>query len=172
MKRGIIGPAIVVLVGILALAGLIGLAFYFGKKSSAPTTTSPVVQASPTPDETANWKTYTNTKYSFSFKYPANSKIVLPSLEDYKYAPDQTDMVIPEKTRNITLTSDGKTIFNIILLVNSNRTIEAIKKNPTQGGHAPVKNMTDAMIDNNPAIRYKLDCTGLRYIRSGIPPAS
>lgn len=29
----------------------------------------------PTADPTANWKTYTNTKYNFSFKYPSDFKI-------------------------------------------------------------------------------------------------
>lgn len=33
---------------------------------------TPTPTSIPTPDETANWKTYTNTKYGFSFKYPMN----------------------------------------------------------------------------------------------------
>ncbi len=31
---------------------------------------TPIATSTPTPDPTANWKTYTSTKYGFSFKYP------------------------------------------------------------------------------------------------------
>lgn len=30
----------------------------------------------PTPDPTANWKTYTNTKYGFSVEYPADTRVI------------------------------------------------------------------------------------------------
>jgi hypothetical protein len=62
----------------------IGAAYYFGtlkNKSglvSVVPTPTPIVKATQTPspaeakaqEGTANWKTYTNTKYGFSFKYP------------------------------------------------------------------------------------------------------
>jgi hypothetical protein len=115
----------------------------------------------------ANWKTYANTKYGFNFKYPQNMNIVLPSLADYKYAPDQADMIIPEKTRDITLASGGKSLLQILVLPNANSTIQEIKKNPTQGGGAPVKNLTDTKVDNIPAITYQLDCAGLTGCSEG-----
>lgn len=48
------------------------------KHTIAPTQTAnqTTTQTSPAPDPTtADWKTYTNTKFSYSFKYPANSKV-------------------------------------------------------------------------------------------------
>ncbi|HSX40778.1 MAG TPA: signal peptidase I, partial [Candidatus Saccharimonadales bacterium] len=116
----------------------------------------------PTPDPTANWKTYTNTKYSFTFKYPPGLSIVLPSLEDYKLAPDRADMIVPEKTRDISLMNDSKTLLHIGLFLNTYSSIEEIKKNPIQGGSAPVIDITDIMIDNKPGIRFKLNCSGLK----------
>lgn len=71
-KRGFIGPAVVILVAILSIAGLIGLGMYIGKKSSGSTATNPVVTASPTVSvdpATANWKTYTNTADNYTIKY-------------------------------------------------------------------------------------------------------
>lgn len=38
-------------------------------------TTEPIATDSSTVDPTANWKTYTNTKFNFSFKYPNDSVI-------------------------------------------------------------------------------------------------
>ena len=73
------GQIQIILIGILILAGVAGGAYYFGKsqapKSKNPvvTSTSPTPDASPAPtgaEETANWKTYTNTQYSYSISYP------------------------------------------------------------------------------------------------------
>ncbi|MFI5205523.1 MAG: hypothetical protein ACHQVK_01145 [Candidatus Paceibacterales bacterium] len=74
-KRGFIGPLVIVLVGLLSIAGLIGLGMYLGKKSSGPTATNPVVTVqsspapspSPTSSETANWKTFKSNNYEISY---------------------------------------------------------------------------------------------------------
>lgn len=63
----------------LLVIALIGGAIYFGKVNLPRTQTAvnPEQQvAKSTVDETANWKTYTSTKYGFSVKYP-------PELENY-----------------------------------------------------------------------------------------
>lgn len=74
-KRGFIGPALIIAVAIVLIgAGILG-AFYIGKKSPGPTATNPVVQASPTLDVTANWKTYSGSSIDFAFKYPENFQI-------------------------------------------------------------------------------------------------
>lgn len=71
---------IILVVVIVILLGVVGY-FAFVKKSEpiaqqpAPTPTQSKTPISPTPaqkDEIANWKTYNNTQYSFSFKYPTN----------------------------------------------------------------------------------------------------
>ncbi len=76
--------AILILVGVLIMAAVAGGAYYFGRQTvSNPQPQNPVVvsqtpqptsvsQATPipSPDQTTNWKTYTNTKYGYSFKYP------------------------------------------------------------------------------------------------------
>ncbi len=81
MKKGFLSPAIVVLVGLLTLAGIISLAFYLGKKSPGPTNTNSVVQASPTADATANWKTYT--AKTFSVNYPNGWEIYSQYNDNY-----------------------------------------------------------------------------------------
>lgn len=40
-----------------------------GRRGVSPT---PEILATPTPDPTADWKTYTNEEYDFEFKYPSN----------------------------------------------------------------------------------------------------
>lgn len=86
---------ILIILGIVLLLGAVGGAYYFGQSSVKPSTSvsqTPVSNSqtsisptqspakttiSPTPtsvptvvDETVSWKTYVNTKYGFSFKYP------------------------------------------------------------------------------------------------------
>lgn len=62
---------------VLAVLGL-GRYVFLGKKENKTimqnprTSVSPtIVQPSPVPDPTANWKTYTNTSLGFNLKYPA-----------------------------------------------------------------------------------------------------
>ncbi len=65
---------VVLLVGILLIGG--GLVFagmeIQKRQTSKQITSTPEAIATPTPDPTADWKTYTNDKYGFGFKYPNN----------------------------------------------------------------------------------------------------
>ncbi len=118
----------------------------------------PKVNPTSTPDPTANWKTYINTKYNFSFKYPSNLKVVLPSPDDYEFAPDKQDMLIPEKTRDIRLVnSNNEPVFSLNILLDSNRTIDQIKQNPLQEPSTKINNLSDAFIGNLPAIKYQIE---------------
>jgi len=62
------GPKfIITLVIVLIVAGgAFGAIWWWGSRSSQ------VAVPSATPDQTADWKTYTNTQYGFEFKYPSS----------------------------------------------------------------------------------------------------
>lgn len=53
---------------ILIVAALIGGHFLYQNKAAIKSATQ---QTSSTTNETVNWKTYTNTKYGYSIKYPS-----------------------------------------------------------------------------------------------------
>ena len=64
------------ILGVFVLAGAVFGAYKLGQKQVYPElgegpTPTPVAVATPTLDPTANWKTYTNEKYGYSIKYPA-----------------------------------------------------------------------------------------------------
>ena len=66
---------LIVVFGILILAGAVFGAYKFGRRQVQPAsqpTPTPVAVATTTPDETANWETYTNIEYGYSIKYPPN----------------------------------------------------------------------------------------------------
>lgn len=157
MKKGFILPLIIALVAVIALVAT----FYLVKKSSS-LTTNPIIQASPSNEVTANWKTYTNTKYGFVLKYPSTLTINLPSPKDYPeyYLPEHADDFVLEKTGDMTFQNANKNTLGILILSNANMTLEEIKKNPTHGGSAPVRGLSDAEIGSIPAIKYNLDCSG------------
>lgn len=101
MQKGFVG---ILFLGIVLLIGIAGGAYYLGTKSSltlpsqqkactleakiCPDGSSvgrsgpncefsscPAVSPTPVVGETANWKTYTNKEYKFSFKYPDNPNL-------------------------------------------------------------------------------------------------
>ncbi len=84
---------IIILVGVLVIAVVVGGVYFLGKQATPKTsqslqpTTQPTIQPTTVPpiltpnvnsaptgaEEAADWKTYTNTKYGFSFQYPSDS---------------------------------------------------------------------------------------------------
>jgi len=72
-NRSFFKAVLLMVLGLLIVAGTVYAGTRIGKKQITPSkiiaepTLKPV---SPTPDPTADWKTYTNEKYSISFKYP------------------------------------------------------------------------------------------------------
>ena len=61
------------ILGIFVLAGAVFGAYKLGQRQVQPLsqpTPSPAVVATLTPDPTADWETYTNTKYGYLIKYP------------------------------------------------------------------------------------------------------
>lgn len=76
MRRGYFTPPVLIILAIIIFAVAILIAINTDlvkrlKKAPPPTSSpSPITQqSSPTPDETANWKTFINTEYGFSFRY-------------------------------------------------------------------------------------------------------
>ncbi|MCL4365815.1 hypothetical protein M1437_01145, partial [Patescibacteria group bacterium] len=81
MKQQGFAPILIVF-GVLVILGLLGVSYYLGTIKSKPQQLQPVVTSQNTPqptivaqavpDETANWKTYTDNKIGIKFKYPNN----------------------------------------------------------------------------------------------------
>lgn len=72
----------VLVLGAVVLAGGLFFAGYQYSQKQVKLTVPPSTSPTPTPDPTANpdliganWKTYTNTKYSYEIKYPESSKV-------------------------------------------------------------------------------------------------
>lgn len=61
-------PLIIILV--IAILSVVGYFGYKNYSSKSQTSISPSPSPEDTSEQIKNWKTYTNTKYSFSFKYP------------------------------------------------------------------------------------------------------
>ena len=73
MKSNQKGSATIILLVVLVVVLVMVLVYFAFLKKPGEVVISPTPTATITPkDETANWKTYTNTQYGFSFKYPGN----------------------------------------------------------------------------------------------------
>lgn len=74
---------VLIMLGVVAVLGLVGGAYYFGKAQTPklqPQNTvvvSQPPQPTSTPDETANWKIYTNQQYGYLIKYPTDKLVQL-----------------------------------------------------------------------------------------------
>jgi len=100
------GFAPLIIVIILAIVGIVA-AYYFGSMKGnvllAPTQTPTSVTTNapsqitpttkPTSDPTTNWQSYTNSKYSFSFKYPLDYKVTASPVTGNQY-----NVIVDQKT--------------------------------------------------------------------------
>src|SRR3990170_248678 len=82
MKKGYFTPPVLIILAIIIFAVAIVIAINTDlvkriQKEPSPTPSlSPTArQTTPSPDETANWKTYANPKVGFSIKYPPNTTL-------------------------------------------------------------------------------------------------
>ncbi len=72
------GFFISIIILILLAGGTAWGILWYQQQSQSAQDQEDVVVFTPRPvDDTANWKTYTNTKYGFEFKYPENSTVEL-----------------------------------------------------------------------------------------------
>ena len=74
---------LLVILGLLILAGAVYAGMNIGKKQTPPEITPPVAEVFPTSDPTAGWETYKNTKFNFSFMYPSELIYVYDQSDQY-----------------------------------------------------------------------------------------
>ena len=120
MRRGYFTPPVLIILAIIIFAVAILIAINTDlikriKKEPLPSLTpspSPISDASREPNssaETANWKIYTNEKYSFSFSYPNSwyaSYEICPHRENASYLVVFFTMIIPCEGPEADLFSD------------------------------------------------------------------
>lgn len=113
---------VLILVGILIIIAVAGGAYYFGKSQTPkPTTTF---------DEIANWKTYTNKEYGYSFKAPpdwetsvqAANAIILtsPDFQDKSTGPGGTYYILKGSKLTVAKAIGGFKTLEQAVEVNSN----------------------------------------------------
>lgn len=98
-----------IIVGVLVVLGLFGNLYLLARnqKPTAGTTPTPTPTAATTPDETANWKTYTNNDFKFSFLYPSDVTIK----EGFDLDVSSWHLATP--VYQVILTKQGKSYFTI-----------------------------------------------------------
>lgn len=147
---------ILIALGIILILGIVGGTYYlgtlknqqavsFGNKpqSQNPGVTSQTPQ--PTPNETANWKTYTDTKYGFSLKYPINYNVaVLDNTKDLIKEAGITDPI----PLYVSLVQDvysntGQPPTITIYFIKTNKTIEQIISARRAANEEWIKNLPE-----------------------------
>lgn len=145
---------VVLIVLLIALA--IGGYFYFGKINLNKPTPQQTSQPSPTSDETATWKTYTNPLANFSFQYPSNwftsERVSNNTVKD-------VEITSCDIKNNPFCTREKNQIIISVRLINTADIYEGAKdmeeyyqrqtKSPNSG-----KNKRSITINNIPAIRF------------------
>lgn len=136
-QKGLAPILIVVLIAALAAGG------YFIYKLPRTSVTPPTPQTTPAPsptpspspaltdtEEISNWKTYTNTRYGYSFKYPQDLYLKTPSAVEntvtFLFEKYRGQTLIDQPEFGISASTDGKPLEE---LVNS---IKAIAKQTGQ----------------------------------------
>lgn len=148
-KKNPLVVILLVILGLLVVAGAVYAAFEMGKKQISPNVvTEPTIipqttEVSPAPDETANWQTYTNPVYHYSFKYPSTWKI---SFEDtYQYT-------------NVTVKSPAEESVNVMKFTNSSKSED--KENWTKSISLDSSNYLLVAFSHCPGGPGKEDCGG------------
>lgn len=86
--------ALVIIIGFLAGAGILGYYSWWVKQQSAKFAEFPAIKLPEKviKDETANWKTYRNEKYGYQVKYPRDWRIAHSIMEWYKEEAGKIDI--------------------------------------------------------------------------------
>ncbi|MFA6076899.1 MAG: hypothetical protein WC735_02380 [Candidatus Paceibacterota bacterium] len=95
LQKGSVVPLLISIIALLVIGGG-GYLIYKSKKAEAPA----VVDIGTQQTNTSNWKTYTNVKYGFEFKYPVSLEIE----NNDRYYPDAGQSKNPlEKSNFVTI---------------------------------------------------------------------
>ena len=146
-QRGF-APVIVILVVLIGFVGVYFLGTLKNKPSTVNPTSSPVAVAKEsaiptvkpvaTTDLTADWKTYTNTKFGFSFKYPTDFKTTLSPTTGEEF-----NLVVDKKTNvsemgfvpvqfSINMSRDENNMIRNITTLSQAEEIYKINRNQTR----------------------------------------
>lgn len=135
------------------------------KKSSPYSTNYPsptISQPSPTPDETANWKTYENTKYGYQLKYPPTWQLQDNSDSDNNYISFYPPQV------NLALNDPG--VPSIDLQVTSRPLSSYPTENLTQGGIPMITDWKTVSVNGINGIYYQVhQCAPQCYATTALP---
>lgn len=80
-------------------------------------------QLTPTPDPTVGWKTYTNTQYKYSVKYPADYSVIETSFDYVRFSPGINNPNLPQ----------GQTYLSVQLDKSPQQLPEAVYKKTADG---------------------------------------
>ena len=134
---------------VLALASTAGYFYLQNQKLKSQISATPTPLGSPEPsaeaaDPTADWKTYTNTKYGFSFKYPSELVRLEENLDNAfkeKYSKDDSKEGSLEFMFDVSrYTAENSTPYNSLILsiFPTNQTAEEYaKEHKVSGGGFP-----------------------------------
>jgi uncharacterized protein YkwD len=132
---------IIFIVVILAAAGYFGWYYFMGPGKATPATTSTTNPTTTSATSTADWKTYENKDYDFSFKLPSNITI--------------KETIINIEPKNIKLDLIDQNVS--ITVYESNLSLADIKKISEQHGSVIVENSSsNFQIKDAQAVKYEL----------------
>ena len=106
MRKGYFTPPVLIILAIIifAVAIVIAINADFVKRLKTEPSPTPLSSSSPTSDagreptgsaEMANWKTYTNSEFKYSLKYPPDSKLIQFDL-DFVEIGDQITIIVSD----------------------------------------------------------------------------
>lgn len=151
----IIGGTVLVLI----LAAGVGVLGYQNFKSGQQTQTPPPaggselppapppVPGEPTTDETANWKTYANTKYSYQFKYPTN----------WSVGGNEEAVLLWNKPESGEGLDYHITMYPVSSIKNSVNITDPVGTQMEVGDKIFEEKISDIVVDGHPAAKFKVD---------------